>query len=86
MKIGFSKNEYSEGVKMHGLTKNFGKFLFFDQKLQKLNVDPQRDDDASPVSTYRCMLKPTWIYNNNKGNNIAKRKRCLQPWRQKHEL
>ena len=33
MKIGFSKNEYSEGVKMHGLTKNFGKFLFFDQKL-----------------------------------------------------
>ena len=33
MKIGFSQNEYSEGVKMHGLTKNFGKFLFFDQKL-----------------------------------------------------
>ena len=33
MKIGFSRNEYSEGVKMHGLTKNFGKFLFFDQKL-----------------------------------------------------
>ena len=36
MKIGFSQNEYSEGVKMHGLTKNFGKFLFFDQKLWKL--------------------------------------------------
>ena len=32
MKIEFSQNEYSEGV-MHGLTKNFGKFLFFDQKL-----------------------------------------------------
>ena len=25
----------------------------------KLDVDPQRDDDASPMSTYRCMLKPT---------------------------
>ena len=34
MKIAFSQNEYSEDlVKMHGLTKNFGKFLFFDQKL-----------------------------------------------------
>ena len=33
MKIRFSQNEYSEGVKMHGLTKIFGKFLFFDQKL-----------------------------------------------------
>ena len=27
----------------------------------KLDVDPQRDDDASPMSTYRCMLRPTWI-------------------------
>ena len=35
MKMGVSKNEYSEGVKKHGLTKNFGKFLFFDQKLWK---------------------------------------------------
>ena len=34
--MGFSKNEYSEGVKIHGLTKTFGKFLFFDQKLWKL--------------------------------------------------
>ena len=33
MKIWFSKNEYSEGVKMHGLTKKFKKFLFFDRKL-----------------------------------------------------
>ena len=32
--MGFSKNEYS--VKIHGLTKNFGKILFFDQKLWKL--------------------------------------------------
>ena len=33
MKMGFSKNEYSESVKIHGLTKNFEKFLFLDQKL-----------------------------------------------------
>ena len=26
----------------------------------ELDVDPQRDDDASPMSTYRCMLRPTW--------------------------
>ena len=25
----------------------------------KLDVNPQRDDDASPMSTYRCMLRPT---------------------------
>ena len=34
-------------------------FLFnINLKLQ-LDVDPQRDDDASPMSTYRCMLRPT---------------------------
>ena len=27
--------------------------------LLKLDVDPQRDDDASPMSTYRCILRPT---------------------------
>ena len=27
--------------------------------LIKLDVDPQRDDDASPMSTYRCMSRPT---------------------------
>ena len=27
----------------------------------KLDVDPRRDDDASPMSTYRCMLRPTWM-------------------------
>ena len=27
----------------------------------KLDVDPQRDDDASPMSTYRCMSRPTWM-------------------------
>ena len=26
---------------------------------KKLDVDPQRDDDAPPMSTYRCMLRPT---------------------------
>ena len=36
MKMVFSKNEYSEGVKIHGVTKKFGKTLFFDQKLWKL--------------------------------------------------
>ena len=25
----------------------------------KLDVDPRRDDDASPMSSYRCMLRPT---------------------------
>ena len=29
--------------------------IFFNQ----LDVDPQRDDDASPMSTCRCMLRPT---------------------------
>ena len=27
----------------------------------KLDVDPQRDDDASPMSSYRCMLRHTWM-------------------------
>ena len=31
------------------------------QLINKLDVDPQRDDDASPMSTYRCMLRPTWM-------------------------
>ena len=25
----------------------------------ELDVEPQRDDDAFPMSTYRCMLRPT---------------------------
>ena len=25
----------------------------------QLDVDPRRDDDASPMSSYRCMLRPT---------------------------
>ena len=27
----------------------------------ELDVDPQRDDNASPMSTDRCMLRPTWM-------------------------
>ena len=27
--------------------------------IPKLDVDPRRDDDASPMSSYRCMLRPT---------------------------
>ena len=29
------------------------------KNIDKLDVDPQRDDDASPMSTHRCMLRPT---------------------------
>ena len=32
-----------------------------DKFKQKLDVDTQRDDDASPMSSYRCMLRPTWM-------------------------
>ena len=35
-------------------------FLFIG-KILKLDVDPQRDDDASPMSSHRCMLRPTWM-------------------------
>ena len=44
----------------------------------KLDVDPQRDDDASPMSTYRCMLRPTWMISalqhksKYKSNSISK--------------
>ena len=38
------------------------KFLFKKKgSYKKLDVDPQRDDDASPMSTYRYMLRPTWM-------------------------
>ena len=49
----------------------------------KLDVDPQRDDDASPMSTYRCMLRPTWMisalqhkskYKSNSISNFLKKK------------
>ena len=29
---------------------------------EKLDVDPRRDYDASPMSSYRCMLRPTWMF------------------------
>ena len=28
----------------------------------KLDVDPRRDDDASPMSSYRCMSRPTSLF------------------------
>ena len=31
----------------------------YDIKDLVLDVDPRRDDDASPMSSYRCMLRPT---------------------------
>ena len=34
---------------------------YSEQVHEELDVDPQRDDDASPMSTYRCMLRPTWM-------------------------
>ena len=27
----------------------------------KLDLDPRRDDDASPMSSYGCLLRPTWM-------------------------
>ena len=43
--------------------------IYLEKRIKKLNkncsdiyqldVDPQRDDDASPMSTYRCMLRLT---------------------------
>ena len=32
------------------------------KKNDKLDVDPRRDDDASPMSSYRCMLRPTSMF------------------------
>ena len=49
----------------------------------ELDVDPQRDDDASPMPTYRCMLRPTWMisalqhkskYKSNSIYNFMKKK------------
>ena len=50
--------------------------------ITELDVDPQRDDDASPMSTYRCMLRPTWMiwalqhkskYKSNSISNLKKK-------------
>ena len=30
-----------------------------DESIDILDVDPRRDDDASPMSSYGCMLRPT---------------------------
>ena len=42
MKIAFSQNEYSEGVKMRGLTKNFGKFYFLIKSFKNWQVYRRR--------------------------------------------
>ena len=36
-------------------------FAFRIKKKKTLDVDPRRDDDASPMSSYRCLLRPTWV-------------------------
>ena len=28
----------------------------------QLEVDPRRDEDVSPMSSYRCKLRPTWMF------------------------
>ena len=61
-----------------------------------LDVDPQRDDDASPMSTYRCMLRPTWMisalqhkskYKSNSISNFFEKKNQIFwfPWCSTHE-
>ena len=55
----------------------------------KLDVDPQRNDDVSPMSTYRCMLRPTWMisalqhkskYKSNSISNLKKKKKNQIFW------
>ena len=29
--------------------------------IMKLDVDPRRDENASPMSSYRCMLRPSYL-------------------------
>ena len=29
------------------------------RRKEKLDIDPQRDNNASPISSHRCMLRPT---------------------------
>ena len=57
--------------------------------IEKLDVDPQRDDDASPMSTYRCMLRPTWMisalqhklkYKSNSISNLFEKKKNQIFW------
>ena len=57
--------------------------------IQILDVDPQRDDDASPMSTYRCMLRPTWMisalqhkskYKSNSISNFFEKKKNQIFW------
>ena len=59
------------------------KYFYFILFIVELDVDPQRDDDASPMSSYRCMLRPTWMisalqhkskYMSNSISNFLKKK------------
>ena len=59
--------EYHYSVILTVLT-GFGHFLtyppppIFGELYSELDVDPRRDDDASPMSSYGCMLRPTWMF------------------------
>ena len=41
------------------MDKDFSYGILMANRQIKLDVDPQRDDDASPMSSYRCLLRPT---------------------------
>ena len=58
--LEFYETEQQEYQTKHLLKEHFRYQICFTIKLiDQLDVDPQRDDDASPMSTYRCMLRPT---------------------------
>ena len=48
-------------LQLFGTRQNTSQKLILNFFENKLDVDPQRDDDASPMSTYRCMFRPTWM-------------------------
>ena len=55
----------------------------------KLDVDSQRDEDESPMSSYRCMLRPTWMFMDKMIAPINvhityKLKIVYKTWQQKH--
>ena len=63
---------------------NANVFFKYSHMRIQLDVDPQRDDDASPMSTCRCMLRPTWIisalkhkskYKSNSISNLFEKKK-----------
>ena len=52
----------------------------------KLDVDPQRDDDASPMSSYRCMLRPTWMISALQHNSKYKLNSILNFFETKNQI